>query len=138
MNDILDLAKEIGFALQEDDRYIRMQMAQAAADEDEVLQGLIGEFNLKRIAVNNEATKSEEEKNPERMKVLDQELREVYARIMANANMAAYQQAKEEMDVLMRQINTIITLSAQGVNPDEALESGSGCSGSCATCGGCQ
>ena len=138
MNDILDLAKEIGFALQEDDRYIRMQMAQAAADEDEVLQGLIGEFNLKRIAVNNEATKSEEEKNPERMKVLDQELREVYARIMANANMAAYQQAKEEMDVLMRQINTIITLSAQGVNPDAALESGSGCSGSCATCGGCQ
>ena len=46
MNDILDLAKEIGFALQEDDRYIRMQMAQAAADEDEVLQGLIGAFNL--------------------------------------------------------------------------------------------
>lgn len=138
MNDILDLAKEIGFALQEDDRYIRMQMAQAAADEDEALQGMIGEFNLKRIAVNNEATKSEADKDPERMKVLDQELREVYGRIMANANMMAYQQAKEEMDALMRQINTIITLSAQGVNPDEALESGSGCSGSCATCGGCQ
>ena len=133
MNDILDLAKEIGFALQEDGRYIRMQMAQAAADEDEALQGMIGEFNLKRIAVNSEA-----DKDPERMKVLDQELREVYGRIMANANMMAYQQAKEEMDALMRQINTIITLSAQGVNPDEALESGSGCSGSCSTCGGCQ
>ena len=138
MNDILDLAKEIGFALPEDGRYIRIQMAQAAADEDEALQGMIGEFNLKRIAVNNEATKSEEDKDPERMKVLDQELREVYGRIMANANMMAYQQAKEEMDALMRQINTIITLSAQGVNPDEALESGSGCSGSCSTCGGCQ
>ena len=138
MNDILDLAKEIGFALQEDGRYIRMQMAQAAADEDEALQGMIGEFNLKRIAVNNEATKSEADKDPERMKVLDQELREVYGRIMANANMMAYQQAKEEMDALMRQINTISTLSAQGVNPDEALESGSGCSGSCSTCGGCQ
>ena len=102
------------------------------------LQGMIGEFNLKRIAVNNEATKSEADKDPERMKVLDQELREVYGRIMANANMMAYQQAKEEMDALMRQINTIITLSAQGVNPDEALESGSGCAGSCSTCGGCQ
>ena len=138
MEDMLELARELARTLQHDERFIRTQMAQAAADEDEELQSLIGEFNLKRIAVNNEATKSEADKDPERMKVLDQELREVYGRIMANANMMAYQQAKEEMDALMRQINTIITLSAQGVNPDEALESGSGCSGSCSTCGGCQ
>ena len=57
MDQILDMARELGYAIQQDERFIRTQLAQAAADEDEELQGLIGEFNLKRIAPNAEKTK---------------------------------------------------------------------------------
>lgn len=136
MDDILDMAKELGYAIQQDDRFIRTQLAQAAADEDEALQGLIGEFNLKRIAVNNETTKDEQDKDPDKIKRLDTELREVYAQLMANPHMAAYQKAKEELDGLVRQIGTIITLAAQGQDPEDAPTGG--CSGNCAGCSGCQ
>lgn len=137
MDEILDMAKELGYAIQQDDRFIRTQLAQAAADEDEALQGLIGEFNLKRIAVNNETTKEDSDKDPEKIKQLDTQLRAVYAQLMANEHMAAYQQAKEELDGLIRQIGTIITLAAQGQDPDDIPEGG--CSGNCAGCGGgCQ
>lgn len=50
MDQILDLARELGYSIQQDERFIRTQLAQAAADEDEELQGLIGEFNHKRAA----------------------------------------------------------------------------------------
>ena len=55
---------------------------QAAADEDAGLQDLIGEFNLKRIALNNESTK--EEKDGDKITRLDGEIREVYDKIMQN------------------------------------------------------
>lgn len=45
MEDMLELARELARTLQHDERFIRTQMAQAAADEDEELQSLIGEFN---------------------------------------------------------------------------------------------
>ena len=79
MEPILEMAKDLAYAIQQDERYIRTQMAQAAADEDEELQGMIGEFNLKRIAINNETTKDEGTRDGEKLKALDGELREVYA-----------------------------------------------------------
>ena len=38
MDQILDLARELGYSIQQDERFIRTQLAQAAADEDEELQ----------------------------------------------------------------------------------------------------
>lgn len=57
MEDMIEMARELAHTLQQDERYIRTQMAQAAADEDEELQSLIGESSLKRIAVGNETSK---------------------------------------------------------------------------------
>lgn len=133
MEPILEMAKDLAYAIQQDERYIRTQMAQAAADEDEELQGLIGEFNLKRIAINNETTK--EDKDGEKLGQLDSELRDVYARIMQNPNMAAYNEAKTELDRLTASINSILALAAQGQDPDSYEEGG--CSGNCVGCGGC-
>lgn len=128
MEDMLELARELARTLQQDERFIRTQMAQAAADEDEELQSLIGEFNLKRIAVGNETSK--EDKDEAKLKTLDGEIRELYALIMANEHMAAYNEAKTELDKLVNDIGTIITMSAQGQDPDE-VQTG-GCGGNCA------
>ena len=133
MEDMLELARELARTLQQDERFIRTQMAQAAADEDEELQSLIGEFNLKRIAVGNETSK--EDKDEAKLKTLDGEIRELYALIMANEHMAAYNEAKTELDKLVNDIGTIITMSAQGQDPDE-VQTG-GCGGNCAGCRGC-
>ena len=53
--DVIEMARALGHALQEDERYLKMATARQASDEDQALQELIGEFNLKRLALNNEA-----------------------------------------------------------------------------------
>ena len=55
---------------------------------------------------------------------------------MQNVHMAAYNDAKQAMDALLNEINTIIAVSANGGDPDTAQASG-GCSGSCSGCSGC-
>lgn len=135
MDNLIEMAKEMGEAIQMDQRFIRTQMAQAAADEDEALQGLIGEFNLKRLAVNNEYSK--EEKDDAKIRELDMELREIYGRLMENENMKAYQAAKAELDEVLGRVNRILTLSAQGEDPQKADVELSGCSGNCSSCAGC-
>ena len=137
MDMILDMTRELAEAMQQDERYIKMQMAQAAADEDEALQALIGEFNLKRIAVNAEATKDESEKDGEKLRRLDEELRTVYAQVMANEHMKGYQVAKEAFDTVLNKMMRILTLASQGEDPYEADAEGSSCGGNCAACGGC-
>ena len=136
MDRIIDLAREIGAAIQQDDRYLRMMAAQETADKDEALQGLIGEFNLKRIALGNEAQK--EDRDEKKMESLNEELRTAYQAIMDNDAMKAYNATKPEMDTLLNAVAKIITLSAQGEDPysiDEHEENH--CDGSCSTCGGC-
>ena len=133
-NQILKAAREIGGLIQQDDRFARVRLAEQAADADQDLQELIGEFNLKRIALNNESTN--DDKDEAKLHKIDEELREVYARLMANDHMQAYQSAKADLDNLVHQIITIVNLSAQGENP-ETVETEHSCGGHCATCGGC-
>ena len=135
MEQLLEMAKELGHKLQEDPRFIRTQMAQNAADEDAALQELIGEFNLKRMAINAEGSKDEAEQDKEKLMQLNAEIREVYARVMANEAMAEYQAAKAELDKIVGGIGAIINMAAQGLNPDDYEEHN--CSGNCSACGGC-
>lgn len=135
MEQILEMAKEIGHAIQQDERFVKLQMAQAAADNDAALQELIGEFNLKRMAINAEAAKPEAEQDAEKVKQLNVELREVYARVMANESMTAYNAAKTELDKIINGIGAIINMAAQGLNPDDYDEHQ--CGGNCSSCGGC-
>ena len=55
--DVIELARELGKAIQQDERFLAMQIARQNSDNDDELQQLIGEFNLKRMAINNEAAK---------------------------------------------------------------------------------
>ncbi len=135
MDQIIDMARELGEALQQDDRYIRVQTAQKTADEDKGLQDLIGEFNLQRIALNSEAQK--ETRDEEKMNGLNAKIREVYQKIMENPSMKAYNEVKPELDSLINTVARIITLSAQGEDPYSISEQEHTCGGDCGACGGC-
>ena len=52
--DCIDLFKRAAVALQTDPRYLALDQARKANDNDENLQNLIGEFNLARMDLNNE------------------------------------------------------------------------------------
>ncbi|MBP3936520.1 MAG: YlbF family regulator [Clostridia bacterium] len=135
MDRIVELARELGAALQQDERYIRIQMAQSAADEDKDLQDAIGEFNLKRISLQNESAR--ETQDEAKIEQLTTEVSEVYTKIMENPSMIAYNAARPDLDRLLETVARIITLSAQGEDPYAIPESSENCSGNCSSCGGC-
>lgn len=133
--DIIELTRELGRTMQADERYIKMRLAQQESDEDEPLQGLIGEFNLKRMAINNEAKK--DDRDEETIKRLNEEFRAVYAQIMQNEHMQKYNDAKEEFDALLQRITAIIGLCADGEDPDTCDYDAASCGGDCSSCAGC-
>lgn len=132
--DIIELAREIGKKIQSDDIYLKLQAAKMNSDKDKYLQDLIGEFNLKRIAINNESTK--ENRDEKKIQVLNADLREAYSKIMKNKNMVAYNIAKQEMDSVLKRVTAIIMQSAEGEDP-KTTDYKESCTGSCSSCGGC-
>lgn len=133
--DIIELAREIGRKIQSDEAYVALKVAQQNSDEDKELQDLIGEFNLKRMSINNEASKTEN-RDENKLQELNKELRECYGKIMCNPNMIAYNDAKQNLDTILQRVVAIITQSAEGEDPNTADYTPS-CGGSCSTCGGC-
>lgn len=133
--DIIEKARELGKMLQQEESYKKLQLAQANADADMELQNYIGEFNMKRMSINNEASKAE--RDQDKMTRLNTEMRAAYSKIMSNENMIAYNEAKDEFDVIANRVMAIIQQSAEGADPETADFTQSSCSGSCSTCGGC-
>lgn len=132
--DMIKLARDLGHAIQEDEAYKALMTAQKEADEDKELQDLIGEFNLKRIAINNEVNK--EDKSEDKIKELNEEMRTAYANVMKNEHMAKYQDARMELDQKVQRVLAIVTNSAQGDDPD-TTDFSPECTHDCSTCGGC-
>lgn len=132
--DIIEQARILGKAIQQDERYIRYAKATLQNESNEELQEAIREFNLIRMQLDNKL--SADEKDEEAVAELNEKLRSVYASIMSNNTMVEYNTAKVELDQLMSQVNIIISKSLDGEDP-ETCETTSGCGGSCATCGGC-
>ncbi len=132
--DMIEMARELGKALQTDDRYIAYMLAKQVNDADEELQKDIDSFEKMRYDLSMELTK--ENKDTDRVKELDDNIKETYNKIMSNKNMIVFSAAQKSLEQLVGNIQEIITMSANGEDP-ATCEPASGCTGSCATCGGC-
>ena len=116
--DIIAQARELAKEIQKDERYLALQLAQQQNDEDKELGAAIGKFNLVRMNLNAE-------------------MRTLYAEIMKSPHMLAFSAAKDEVDKLANQINTILMMAINGEDPDEIDVSAAGCGGNCSSCSGC-
>ena len=136
---VIEAARELGKVVQADERYIEYINTKNANDADEELQNLIGEFNLIRQNLAMESGKPEGEIDNEKVKELTAKMHSAYDAVMSNENMAAFTMAKQGMDKLMSEINTILTYSVEGADPATCPSEppAAECSGSCSTCGGC-
>ncbi len=132
--DVILAARQLGKAIQEDERFIRYAKARLQNDNDADLQNEIGKFNIKRMEL--EKAVSDENKDDELVKKLNEELREIYGNVMANPVMVEYNTAKSFVDQMVNDFNVIISKCLDGEDP-ETCEIGDACTGSCATCGGC-
>ena len=132
--DIIELTRELGKALQNDDRFIAYNLAKQANDNDEELQNLINSFTDMQKKLNEELRK--EDSDSENLKEIDRTIKSTYNKIMSNKNMIVFTAAQKSLENLVQNMTQIITLCANGEDPDTCQPS-SGCSGSCSTCGGC-
>ena len=132
--DVIAKARELGKAIQQDERFIRYAKARLANDDDKELQDAIGEFNLVRMELDREV--NSDEKNDDKVKELNEKLRKVYSSVMSSPAMVEYNTAKAALDTLVNEINVIISKSIDGEDPDNC-DTSSGCTGSCDSCGGC-
>ncbi|MBR4361225.1 MAG: YlbF family regulator [Ruminococcus sp.] len=132
--DIIEMTRELGKALQADDRYIAYALAKQANDEDLELQALINGFEKMRYDLNMELTK--ENKDTEKIQQLDENIKSNYQKIMSNPRMIVFTAAQKSLESLVENMQQIITMSANGEDP-ATCEPSTGCTGSCATCGGC-
>lgn len=134
MADVIALARQLGHAIQEQEEYKTIMSAKDAADNDEALQALITEFNVKRVAINAEACKTD--RDDETLKKLNEEMRTAYSDIMNNEHMKAYNDAKQAFDKVLQRVLAIVQQSADGQDPD-TTDFSDDCTHDCSTCGGC-
>ena len=132
--DVIKSVRELGKAIQQDERFIRYAKARLANDSNEELQAAIGKFNIIRMELDREI--NAKEKNEDKVKELNEELRRVYGEIMSAPAMVEYNTAKVELDQMVNEINTVISKTLDGEDP-ETCDTAAACTGSCSTCGGC-
>lgn len=131
--DIIELSRELGKKIQQEESYKALQTATEAVEKDEALQALIGEFNLLKLNLNEKLTA--EEKDEEAIKELNTKMRKMYADIMVNESMIKLNEAKNTFDGIMQRVFAIVSNSANGEDPETTDYHA--CTGSCSTCGGC-
>ena len=134
MADVISIARQLGHAIQEQEEYKNLMAAKTAADADSDLQALITEFNIKRVAINAEACKTD--RDDETLKKLNEEMRTAYSDIMNNEHMKAYNDAKQAFDKVLQRVLAIVQQSADGEDPD-TTDFSEDCTHDCSTCGGC-
>lgn len=128
--DLVAMARAMGRALQQDERYLAMMVARQQNDEDAELQELIGDFNLRRINLNQalEAESAEAQ-------AMEQGVREAYSKLMNQPSMRRYNEARQQVESMLREITTVLSASANGEDPDTVDPSA--CDGDCSGCAGC-
>jgi len=124
----IELARQLGHAIQQEEAYKAVTLAGDAIDADTELTALIEEFGKKRESIS-------ETTDTAALESIDKELEELYNKIMSNPKMVAFEKAKHEFGHLMDRVIAIVTKSADGEDPDTA-EPDEGCHGDCCSCGG--
>ncbi len=131
---IIEKARELGSMIQDSDDFAAFLVAKTAADKNEELQDLLGQFNLKKLDLNRAITSNDVDK--EKVSELNREIRDLYERIIQNPHMIAYTTTKEELDKTVHFVEQIILGSAAGEDP-YGIEEQDACAGDCSSCGGC-
>ncbi len=126
--DILEMAKELGKALEESELRAAVLEAEQIQNNDEKAQQLIGEYNLKRMQILQKAQK--EELDEKGAMAVRQQMADEFDKLLQYEIIKNYVEAKDAFDSYYEQVKNIIEFYVNG-------EKQGGCSGSCSTCAGC-
>ena len=126
--EIFDKARELGMAVIQSDAYKRLKDAEAAQETDSGAMALLKEYSDLRMELGKEVQAGEP--TPERMEEIRRLVNEKYDAVSAHPVIAEYMAAKNEFDLILREMNTILSYFING-------EDQASCGGDCSACGGC-
>ena len=126
--EIFDKARELGEAIVNSNEYKTLKLAEAKQEQDEEAMKLLQEYSAIRKTLGEEVSKGDVSK--ERMEEIRGAVEEAYEKVTTNDIIVEYLNAQSAFQAIIDQMNTIISYHITGQLPG-------GCSGSCATCGGC-
>ena len=134
--DIIEITRQLGAAIQQDERYLAFHEARKTNEADTDLNHLINKIQLINMSYLHEAAK--DDAIEEKLAAYDKEFTEVYQAVMANENMQKYEAARQAVDEMMNHITGILALCVQGEDPKTCEpQEEHHCSGECGSCGGC-
>ena len=136
MDNLEKLARELGAAIQQDERYAKFVAAREANDKDTGLAELMSKIQLIQISYQHEAAKENADEG--KLKAYDEEFRGVYSEIMQNQNMRNYEMARQAIDDMMNYLTGILALCVNGEDPAtcDPTAHNDACGGDCSCCGG--
>lgn len=135
--DIIKLTRELGAAIQQDERYLAFTKAREENEKDSELNELMGQIQM--VQMNYQLEASKEEPDSSKMQAFEEEFNTLYTKFMANGKMQAYDAARTEVDEMMNYIMQILSLCVNGADPAtcEPEKHDHECGGSCSSCSGC-
>ena len=131
--DIIELARQLGAAIQQTEEYKRFMTAKEKNDNDSQLQKQIGDFNLLKMQLDAEHEK--EEKDEAKILEINEKIVALYNQIVEGEAMKEFNSAYEAYRTLTDKISNILLMCENGEDP--ATCEPSSCTGNCSSCGGC-
>ncbi len=123
---IFELAAELGKALKNDEKLVRLDAAKKKYEQDMDLQKMLVEYEVQQKALQGEITK--EERDTVFIDIIQKRINELYDAIMSHPIFAELNEAQAEVNELMNAVNNAITFEITGEIPS--------CTHDCSTCGG--
>ena len=123
---VFELATELGKALKNDEKLVRLADAKKKYEADMDLQKILVEYEVQQKALQGELTK--EERDTLFIDVIQKRINELYDAIMSHPIFAELNEAQAEVNELMNAVNNTITFEITGELPS--------CTHNCSSCGG--
>ena len=121
-----ELATELGKALKNDEKLIRLDNAKKAYEADKALQKYMIEYEVQQKALQGEITR--EERDTVFIDLIQNRIDELYKLIMEHPVFMELNEAQSDVNELMNAVNNTITFNITGETPS--------CTHNCSTCGG--
>ena len=137
MQDIQQLTRSLGAALQLSPQYVRFVAAQEANEADEALSAQLQELELVRMQYRREAAKKDDA-DTTLMESYNAQFEALYDAVMGNGNMREHRAAADGLNTLLQWVTGVLQGCAQGEDPAVFEPAQAGCGGKESGCGGCK
>lgn len=134
MREVMNQAQKLGESILKSDIYLRMQQAEDQIGKDQAATLAVAAYMEKRDAV-EKLLGDRANLDPAKLAELGSELQQAENEMNQQPLVQEMQAARKEFEAMMASINRVLELVING--SVEEMPSAHGCTGSCATCGGC-